>query len=191
MTERLSLIVAFAALVLSVASPLISAWISGHYRIKEIELQQKHDRELQRQQFYIQHRAEVIEKYIRSAGAEIYRGYPEDQKEFGEVSNEIYFYLDRSFWHLVETINSEIKSHDRNGAKDTLAELCNVLAYNPPRSGQASERDENSCRTYKQKNQNKKEWWPKRLFKAWGEKKTRSDGGKKAKGEADNSKDNK
>lgn len=190
MSNDPSLIIALAALALSILSPLASAWISGHYRIKEIELQQKHEQERERQSFYIQHRAEVIEKYIRSAGAVIYAKSSGDLREFGEVAGEIYFYLDKSEWTWVEVLNDEINRYDWDGAKGSLFHLCEILAVTPPRSDdRRDDGEENDSGADGKKDQHKKEWRPKRFFQLLREKKARTNGGVEAKGKTDDGKD--
>ena len=68
---NLSLFISVAALVLSVLSPLISALVNGIFRIKEKNIDIAAKQKEQEREFYYQHRAEVIERYISSAGKAI------------------------------------------------------------------------------------------------------------------------
>ena len=64
----LPIIISICALVLSILSPVLSAWISGHYRIKEkkLDLTAAKDKELH--EIQVRHKMEVIEEYVRAVG---------------------------------------------------------------------------------------------------------------------------
>lgn len=123
-----SLVIAVAALVLSVLSPLISSLVNGHFRIKEKKLDiTEKQLELERD-FYYQHRAEVIEKYISAAGQVIESGTYEGQADFGAVMGEIYFYVDESLWPLLDGISQYIHTDNSFSAKDDFITLCKALS---------------------------------------------------------------
>nr|DAO94538.1 MAG TPA: hypothetical protein [Caudoviricetes sp.] len=60
------LIISLAALVLAILSPLVTAWVQGKYRLKEIKQEAQRDAQRHEQQYYTEHRTEVIENYIRA-----------------------------------------------------------------------------------------------------------------------------
>lgn len=124
----LSLVVALAALILSLISPIISSLISGVFRLKEKELELKAETEKRDQDFYVQHRAEVIERYINAVGKAAQNFAATNRQEFGEVMGEIYIYVDESLWPLLDTIADKIDKHNPADPTDDLRKLCQALA---------------------------------------------------------------
>lgn len=124
----LSIVIAIAALVLSALSPLISAFVNGKFRIKEKKLDITAKKQEQEREFYYRHRAEVIENYIRATGQVIEADAQKNQMDFGSAMGEIYLYVDRSLWPLLDRIADYI--HNENGfkAKDDFIELCKTLS---------------------------------------------------------------
>lgn len=121
----LSLVIAIAALVLSALSPLVSALISGLFRIKEKRLELAAKQEEQQRDFYYRHRAEVIERYTSSAGRAILSGQYYD---FGNSMGEIYFYVDESLWPLLDNIAQCFHTSQWFMAKDDFITLCKALS---------------------------------------------------------------
>ena len=64
MTDKLSLIISIAALALAGLSPIASAVVQLVTRKKELNAEAQR----RRAEFYDQHRAEVIERYITAVG---------------------------------------------------------------------------------------------------------------------------
>ena len=124
----LSLVIAVAALILSTLSPLISALVNGHFRIKEKQLDIASRQQEQEQNFYYRHRAEVIEKYISAAGQVIESGTLNGQAEFGAAMGEIYFYVDESLWPLLDGVSQYIHADNCFAAKDDFIKLCKALS---------------------------------------------------------------
>ena len=131
-SNNLSIIISVAALALSIVSPVVSAWISGHYKMKEKEIDLNHDRELQSKRFYLQHKADVIENYIRTAGTVIKsNGSPGDKQKFGEAMGEIYFYIPEAQWPLIDHVSRFISERNYEQADKSLIDLCKYLSsYN-------------------------------------------------------------
>ena len=129
-----SLIIAIAALLFSVASPVISEWLRGRFSLKQKELDAKINRETQNRIFYSQHRAEVIESFIRSAGQVIKSHTRENYAQFGACSGEIYLYLDKKLWGTVDLIRSYIQEENWQQADSFLEELCKDLSDEKVRS---------------------------------------------------------
>lgn len=121
----LSIVIAVAALILSVLSPLISSVINGLFRIREKKLEIVAKQKEQELEFYYQHRAEVIERYISSAGKVIQTGQIVD---FGLAMGEIYIYVDKSLWPLIDNIAEYVYSDKAFGAKDDFIKLCKELS---------------------------------------------------------------
>ena len=92
-----SIVIAAIALVVSVLSPIFTAILNNRYQLK-----------LKRIEFNLQHRAEVIEGYIRTAGKATKSPTYENISDFGKYANEIYLYLDDSFWPYLDTINNSL-----------------------------------------------------------------------------------
>ena len=123
-----SLVIAIAALAFSVASPIFSAWISGHYQLQQKQLEFNNAKELRQQQFYDEHRAQVIETYITTAGAAIRDLTFQSLNAFGQSAGEIYLYLPEKLWPLVEAINEDLTAHNAAGAEASLTALCRLLS---------------------------------------------------------------
>ncbi|HJG85747.1 hypothetical protein [Pseudoflavonifractor capillosus] len=121
----LSLVIAIAALVLSALSPLISALISGLFQIKEKTLEISAKQREQERDFYYRHRAEVIERYISTAGQAILSGRYYD---FGNSMGEIYFYVDESLWPLLDNIAECFHNDKWFMAKGDFIKLCKELS---------------------------------------------------------------
>lgn len=124
----LSLVIAIAALVLSAVSPLISSLVNGHFRIKEKKLDITEKQFEQERDFYYRHRAEVIESYIKATGQFIESGSCAKQENFGATMGEIYFYVDKSLWPLLDHILYTIHTDRYYDAKDDFIELCKALS---------------------------------------------------------------
>ena len=124
----LSIVIAIAALVLSALSPLISAFVNGKFRIKEKKLDITAKKQEQEREFYYRHRAEVIENYIRATGQVIEADAQKNQMDFGSAMGEIYLYVDRSLWPLLDHIADYIHNESGAKAKDDFIELCKTLS---------------------------------------------------------------
>lgn len=123
-----SLIIALAALALSVLSPIFSAWISGRYQLKLKRLELKNEAERRRQEFYDAHRAEVIENFITTAGAAIQDQTFQTMNAFGRSAGEIYLYLPEKLWPLVEAVSEDLAASETKGAAESLTILCKKLS---------------------------------------------------------------
>ena len=100
----LSLVIAVAALVLSVLSPVLSSVISGTFRIKEKKIELNAEKAKWDQTFYAQHRAEVIERYLNVVGKYSKLPATSTREEFGSCMGEIYLYVNRSLWPILDSI---------------------------------------------------------------------------------------
>ena len=131
-SNNISILISVAALILSIVSPVVSAWIAGHYKMKEKEIDYIHGKEQQAQAFYLQHKAEVIEKYIKSAGVVIKsNGLPDSKQKFGEAMGEIYLYIAEPQWPLIDNVSRFIAEKNYEQAEKSLVGLCKYLsAYN-------------------------------------------------------------
>ncbi|MCD7887052.1 MAG: hypothetical protein LUG44_05470 [Clostridiales bacterium] len=127
-TNTVSLVISIAALLASVAFPIATALINGHYT-KEIHIldleeeRRKHD-----QDYYDAHRSAVIERFINSASAASYSRGTKTCEEFFSASGEIYIYLDESLWPLVDSIQDEIIRNKGDATRD-IRELCKALSH--------------------------------------------------------------
>lgn len=123
-TIDLSVIIAFAALVLAAISPAIT----GHYRLKEKKL----DAEMEAQRHHItfveEHKAIVIENYIKATSAQIAAETTEIETDYISAMGEVLLYVDTPLWYLVEKIDQEISNLDVDAAKADLIILCKQLS---------------------------------------------------------------
>ena len=88
----------------------------------------------QRLAYFDQHRAEVIERFISSAGAAIKLPTNDAQTGFGASSGEIYLYVDKSLWPLIDNINECLQRFDREQANVHFKEFCKALSAQHVRS---------------------------------------------------------
>lgn len=123
-TVSLAVMLSAITLLSTILSSVLTVLIKNH-----------HERKMAEANFYIYHRAEVIESYLSSASAMIRVPSAENRCEFGRRSLEIYFYIPQQLWNKVSAINSILlERHDRMNdayAFDLLSDLCKELE--PPR----------------------------------------------------------
>lgn len=126
--------ISIAALILSALSPFASAIISGHFRLKEKKMDLDAEEKRRRQQFYDQHRAEVIEAYITAVGSVARGKNYSDVVEYGKSMGEIYLYADESLWPLLDSISEKITRNRSEDVTEELKELCKKLSRYEVRS---------------------------------------------------------
>lgn len=124
--DRVSAIIAATAVLLSILSPFITAAITARNNLKLQKLQFKHDLEIRNAEFYTRHRADVIERFIRSAGAMIEWEDPATAKEFGTASGEIYLYVSPSLWQNIDSLLAAMRTSTAQ-ARDEYLDLCKLL----------------------------------------------------------------
>ena len=123
-TINWSAIISGIALVAAVISPILTAIINNRHEIK-----------MYNQRYYKEHRADVIENYIRYTGSiSKHSATSEDFRQYGKYSKEIYLYLPDDLWCTIDSIHDCISNSEYNHASDFLAILCKELNKNPPRS---------------------------------------------------------
>lgn len=118
-------IISAITLLAAILSPIITTVINN-----------RHIEKMENTNYYEKHRAEVIENYIKSAGAKISFPDKENQEFYGRNSKEIYLYLSSDYWDLLDDIavnidTTNIKNIETASLK--LTELCKKLNENPPR----------------------------------------------------------
>lgn len=124
----LSLMVALAALVFSVLSPILSSLIDAIARIREKELEFRMEMERRDREFYMQHRTEVIERYLKYVGRLCKIGTRTDLNEFGASMGEIYLYVDESLWPLLDAIELKLNTAEYSPPTKEFVELCKALS---------------------------------------------------------------
>ena len=129
-----SLIIALAALFFSLFSPIASEWIRGHYRLKEKRLDAELERERQNREFYLRHRAEVIENFIRAAGRAVKDPVGENIDTLGAASGEIYLYTDKSLWPKIDAIRENLPHGNLVEAESAFSILCRKLSQEEVRA---------------------------------------------------------
>lgn len=139
--ETISLIIAFAALLFSLLSPIVSAFISGRYRLKEKQLESEIEQKKQYRTFYEEHRAQVIEKYLNAVGRACKSSSYDVLADYGEASGEIYFYVDESLWPLLDRINAKLTYHMYQSPAEEFLALCKALSTENIRSKQSAQPD--------------------------------------------------
>lgn len=131
-------IFAGAALLLAIFSPAITAWINARVQIKERETA-----------FYLQHRAEVIENYVRYTGAYI-RFNENVSAKYGAAYGEILLNVSGKLSEMITRLNDllfpYITADVQAEAIQLFNEICVCLASESPRQ-------EKKQRTKREKNQ--------------------------------------
>lgn len=139
--EVFSLIIAFAALVFSLLSPIVSAFISGRYKLKEKRLEFDIEQQKQYRTFYEEHRACVIEKYLNAVGRACKSSSFDALADYGEASGEIYFYVDESLWPLLDRINAKLTYNMYQSPAEEFLVLCKALSAENIRSKHSAQPD--------------------------------------------------
>lgn len=130
----ISLIIALAALLFSVVSPVFSELIRGFFHLKEKRLDAELERQKQNLDFYRRHRAEVIENYLRAAGRALNFNSLNNASDLSAASGEIYMYLNKSLWHYVDLFRSYLSDGKLDEAKMEFSALCKKLSEEEVRS---------------------------------------------------------
>lgn len=128
MDNVVALVISISALLFSVLSPIVTAIINGHYSIKEKDLAMRSNSAKENNDFYIKHRAKVIEAYLSAAGRVIYYDDKKASTNFGKCAAEIYLYIDESEWHYIDSINQGISSFKYLETRDALESLAKIIA---------------------------------------------------------------
>lgn len=125
-----SLIISIIALVASALSPLATAWLQGKYRLKEKKLEAQKDIQRYEQQYYTEHRTEVIENYIHAGMKAAAIGTREAVSAFGVASGEIYFYLGKEYWGFLDYIDQCAEKGQYLHIRSPMQDLCKKLIEN-------------------------------------------------------------
>lgn len=112
-----SLVIAVAALLVSVLSPTLTSLVNNRHTQKMIELD-----------FDQNHRIAAIESYIHAVGLCCGNGTMDSFGEYGAHVGEIYLYLPESLWPLVDKIGDALKEPDYEAALESLATFCKELS---------------------------------------------------------------
>lgn len=123
----LSMAIALAALILSVLSPFISSLLDGHYRIKEKKLDIMQENEKYRKQFYEEHRAKVVEHYIKAVSNRMTALTVESESDYIASMSEVLLYLDNPLQKYVFDINNGIDTNDNSVVISSLISLSKEL----------------------------------------------------------------
>jgi hypothetical protein len=121
--EQWSAVISGIALIVAISSPIINSIINNKFQLK-----------LNKQRFLVEHRAEVIEKFVHSVG-ELCGDIEREQflREYSKNSSEIYLYIPENLWEKVDKINSLIFENNYSEARKTLLEFCKCLNKHHPR----------------------------------------------------------
>ena len=130
MIDKLSLIISIVALVSTALSSIVSAVVQKKTRKMELDAEAQR----RRAEFYDQHRAEVIERYITAVGEICKTELPQDLHAYGKSLGEIYLYVDPSLWPQLDAISEKITRHDFQSPVEDLIQLCKELSYNEVRA---------------------------------------------------------
>lgn len=93
----IAIIISAAAFLMTVLGPLLTSLIQCH-----------HETAMYENRFNIEHRHEVIEKYLKSAGKYVFSGEFKNREEFGEASAEIFMYAPKELWSDIRELNITI-----------------------------------------------------------------------------------
>lgn len=97
--ETISLIFSIAAVTAAVLSPVLVAIIDNIFKARR-----------ERQEFYTQHKCEVIENYLRLVGAHIYGGAHKRNTEYAKALAEIYMYVPEDLWKHIDEMNTVLEA---------------------------------------------------------------------------------
>lgn len=86
------------------------------------------EKEARIQEYYSKHRAEVIEKYINGVGKMCAHTDGLFLEDVSPYIGEIYLYVDKSNWQLLDLMRSDMYAHNFTRLEDELLELCKRLS---------------------------------------------------------------
>lgn len=112
-----SLVIAAAALLVSVLSPTLTAIVNNHHEYKK-----------RISDFEQEHRIAAIEAYVRSTGAVCGNGTNESFAQYGAHCGEIYLYVPKELWPKIDTIAEKLQEPDYISASKELHSLCKELS---------------------------------------------------------------
>ena len=113
--------------MLSVLSPIISEFMRGCFTVKAKKLDIKNEAIKRNQEFYEEHRAIVIERYIKAVGNAISVLSIENETDYTAAMGEAYLYIDKELWPLIEEIHSRILNGDES-VINSYIKLCKKLS---------------------------------------------------------------
>lgn len=118
-----NIVISGVTLIAAIASPIITTQLNNRFQMR-----------VHRQQFYDEHRAQTIEKFVSSVG-QLCSDIEREQflREYGKNSSEIYLYIPENLWDNVDRINLAIYTENYKQARTELTELCKALNKYPPR----------------------------------------------------------
>lgn len=113
-----------AALLLAVASPIITALINAHTQRKERETE-----------FYLRRKAEVIENYVRNTSAFLWVKNADNREKYGAAYGEIMLYVTGDVRDAIQKLNVSIQ---RGTSADPheytmFNAICECLSEDSPR----------------------------------------------------------
>lgn len=113
-----SAIISGIALVAAVLSPVITTILTN-----------RHQDKVWVRENYTRHKAEVIERYVQNTGVALKEQLAKNLENYGNSFGEIFFYVPKELWPLIETIDAEISAHCvTQKSQDVFTELCKELA---------------------------------------------------------------
>lgn len=156
-SDNFAVSISLIALTSTIISPLLTAIINGGVSLLLRALDHKHERKLREQQYYTQHRADVIEQYISAAGKAARVRNAEAKAEFGAVMGEIYLYIDETAWPLLAEIEQNILYSDREGSTEALTKLCKELSRDGVRNTNSSKTKSRKARRSRKSDKSKRQ----------------------------------
>lgn len=127
-----SVLISVTALVISVLCPVLTALVNNLFQLK-----------FRNRDFFNKHRAEVIEGYLRTAGACTCNDSKEARSEYGKYYAEIFLYAPEPIWGDLELFHEMITSGSAKGTYAQLIKISKVLSKNPPRTPWSKNRNRN------------------------------------------------
>lgn len=106
------------ALVVSVASPMITAIINS-----------RSQRKIKKMELVDLRRADAIASYIQATGAYIQDPRPETSAAYGSAYGEIFLYAPQSMWGAIAELNTKIINRDTAGSMyQDFSKICMELS---------------------------------------------------------------
>ena len=119
---EISLTLSIVAVAVSVFSPVLITIVNHLF-----------DSFQRRRRFRYEHKVEIIERYVSSAGDVIFSRTSEARSAFGKVCGEIYLYIPTDRWYMADALRDSIRKQDYEEAAQVFEFLCKTLCWDPPR----------------------------------------------------------
>ena len=116
--DLFSVLITIAVAIAAIVSPAVTTCMNNKHAEKMFKLE-----------FYVKHRAEILERYLRNVGALIAtEGHITAREEYLRSYGEVFLYLPEDLHQSAKTLDSLLDNHEYRNARIVFSSLCKDLA---------------------------------------------------------------